>query len=133
MKEGEEQHLATLSRMMQQRRVRPTALLPLWNAAGWALGAVSGVFGLQTAMAATVAIETAIGAHYNDQIRDLLREGYGDDERELMAVFKQHRDEEMAHLDTGVAHGAQDAPLYGPLSAAVKAGCAAAIEVAKRV
>lgn len=132
MKEGEEEHLATLRRMLAERRVRPTALLPLWQVAGWALGAASGIFGTQSAMACTVAVETIIGQHYNDQIRDLLREGY-DDEKELMGVFKKHRDEELGHLDTGVAHGAESAPLNGIMSAVVKAGCAAAIEVARRV
>ena len=132
MKANEDEHLATLSRMMAERRVRPTALLPVWRVAGWVLGAVSGLMGRESAMAATVAIETTIGQHYNDQIRDLLREGY-EDEKELMAVFSKHRDEELAHLDTGLAQGAERAPMYKALNQVVKTGCGAAIEVAKRI
>lgn len=133
MKAGEEEHLATLQQLLAARRVRPSALLPLAGAAGYALGAVSGLLGARSAMACTVAVETVIGAHYNDQIRDLLSGGHGEDERELLGVFRRHRDEELAHLDTGLQRGAEQAPLYAALSALVKAGCGAAIEVVRRV
>lgn len=131
MKKGEEVHLQTLERVMSERRVRPTALLPLWHAAGFALGAATALMGKEAAMACTVAVETAIGAHYNDQIRELLRRGY--DEKELAALFKQHRDEEMEHHDTALAHDAEKAPGYQLMSAVIQAGCKIAIEVAKKV
>jgi ubiquinone biosynthesis monooxygenase Coq7 len=133
MKAGEEEHLATLSGLLARRRVRPTALLPLWEAAGFALGAASALLGREGAMAATVAVETVIGEHYNDQLRTLLREGASGEERELMGVFKRHRDEELAHLDTGLANDAEKAPGYAVLSSVIKAGCGLAIRVAKHV
>lgn len=83
-------------------------------------------------MALTVAVETVIGQHYNDQIRELLQDGTNKDP-ELTEVFKRHRDEEMEHLDTGLKHDAQKAPFYDLITTAVKVGCSAAISVAKRI
>jgi len=54
---------------MPQYRVRPTALLPIWHLAGFALGAGSALIGgKEGAMAATVAVESVITEHYNDQV-----------------------------------------------------------------
>lgn len=38
MKEQEQEHLETFNKLIVEKRVRPTALLPLWNVAGFALG-----------------------------------------------------------------------------------------------
>ena len=38
MWEEEKHHRETFERLMAERRVRPTVLLPLWNIAGFALG-----------------------------------------------------------------------------------------------
>ncbi len=82
-------------------------------------------------MACTVAVETAIGGHYNNQIREVLAKGY--DEQELLDIIKQNRDEEMEHLDTGIEHNAEQAPFYQALSAVIQAGCKAAVWVSERV
>ena len=132
MQAGEEVHLQTLSRMMAERRVRPTVLAPLWEVAGFALGAATAMMGKEAAMACTVAVETAISKHYNDQIRELLEKGY-DEDGSLKAVFKQHRDEELEHHDTALQHGAEQAPMYSLLSNAIQAGCSVAIAVAKKI
>ncbi len=57
MKQQEQVHLDTFAGLMASRRVRPTALLPLWHVAGFALGAVTAVLGEKAAMACTVAVE----------------------------------------------------------------------------
>lgn len=131
MKRGEEEHVATLNKLVADRRARPTALLPVCEAAGFVLGATTALLGKEAAMACTVAVETVIGEHYNDQIRQLLAAGYS--EREIAEVFKRHRDEELEHLDTGLKHNAEMAPGYQVLSQVIKAGCNAAIWLAKRV
>jgi demethoxyubiquinone hydroxylase (CLK1/Coq7/Cat5 family) len=133
MKRGEQVHLDTINRLMSERRTRPTALLPLWNAAGFALGAATALMGKEAAMACTVAVETAISAHYNDQIRTLLAKGYDVSEGDLAAILKKHRDEELEHHDTAIEHGAKEAPFFNALSAVIQAGCAVAISVARRV
>ena len=38
MKEQEDHHLKTFSELLPKHRVRPTALIPLWDVAGFALG-----------------------------------------------------------------------------------------------
>lgn len=133
MKAGEEVHLRTLSREMAARRVRPTALLPLWHAAGWALGACTALLGREAAMQCTVAVETVIGEHYNDQIREVLARGLGAEEAALADIFRRHRDEELAHLDAAAEQGAARAPFAAALGATIKAGCRAAIAVARVV
>src|SRR5579864_4198671 len=45
MAEQEEAHLAAFEQMLKQRSVRPTALMPLWHVAGYALGACTALLG----------------------------------------------------------------------------------------
>ena len=64
----EERHRALFDRMLAERRVRPTALAPLWNVAGFALGVGTALLGPEAAMACTAAVETEIDRHYGDQL-----------------------------------------------------------------
>ena len=128
MKAQEQVHLDTFSRLIGQRRVRPTALLPFWHVAGFALGAATALLGHRGAMACTVAVEEAIDEHYRAQ-EDTL----GDDEAELRADIARFRAEELEHRDTGLEHEAEQAPAYRLLSAAIKTGCKIAIKVSERV
>ena len=57
--------------MIADRSVRPTAMLPFWHLAGFALGAVTAALGEKAAMACTVAVEEAIDAHYTAQLETL--------------------------------------------------------------
>ena len=137
MQAGEEAHLTRLNALLGERRVRPSLLAPLWRAAGFALGVATGLLGRQMAMAATVSVETSISKHYNSQVRELLEEGgrgggqRGDEE--LVAVFSKHRDEEVEHHDAALAQGARDAPAFAAQDAAIKAGCALAIQITTMV
>ena len=117
---------------LPQYRARPSALLPLWSGAAYALGAGSALLGREAAYAVTEAVEDVITAHYNDQLRELAN-GDMADEAELRAVFRQFRDEEQAHLETAVERDAHKAPFYSALSTVVKAGCRGAIWLCKRV
>ena len=64
-------HLEAFSKMVAGRRVRPTALMPLWHLAGFALGAGTAMLGEKAAMACTVAVEEVIDEHYTAQIKKL--------------------------------------------------------------
>ena len=128
MKAQEQFHLDTFSRLIGERRVRPTALLPFWHVAGFALGAASALLGHRGAMACTVAVEEAIDEHYRAQ-EDTL----GDDEAELRADIARFRAEELEHRDTGLEHEAEQAPAYRLLSAAIKTSCKIAIKISERV
>ena len=128
MQAQEQAHLTTFNGLIARRRVRPTALLPFWHLAGFALGAVTAAMGERAAMACTVAVEEAIDEHYSAQIADL-----GDREPMLRETIEAFRAEELEHRDIGLEHGAEDAPGYRFLSAAIKAGCKVAIKLSERV
>jgi ubiquinone biosynthesis monooxygenase Coq7 len=127
MAEQEKVHLEAFDTLLRARHVRPSALLPFWHVAGFALGAATALLGKEAAMACTVAVESVIGEHYASQIAQL-----GNAEPELKATLAQFRDEEMEHHDTGLAHNAEAAPLYPVLSRAIEIGCRAAIRIAER-
>jgi ubiquinone biosynthesis monooxygenase Coq7 len=124
----EQRHLARFDALMAERRVRPTALQPLWNIAGFALGAATALMSEQAALACTDAVETEIDKHYARQLSDL-----GDDDPELSADIVEFRAEELEHRDTARAAGAQEAIGYPLLTGAIRAGCRMAIAVSKRI
>ena len=124
----EEHHLRTFDGLIADRAVRPTALLPIWHLAGFALGALTAALGDRAAMACTVAVEETIDAHYQNQLNEL-----DQTEPALRATISQFRDEELEHRDTGLAHGAEQAPGYRLLRAVIKTGCRAAIALSERV
>ncbi len=128
MQAQEQVHLDSFTDMVASRRVRPTALLPLWHVAGWALGAATAALGERAAMACTVAVEEAIDEHYARQSASL-----GAEETELRETIETFRAEELEHRDTGLAHGAEQAPGYALLSRLIKTGCRIAIAVSERV
>jgi ubiquinone biosynthesis monooxygenase Coq7 len=128
MKAQEQVHLDAFAEMIAKRRVRPTALLPLWHVAGFVLGAVTAALGPEAAMACTVAVEETIDEHYTAQ-----REVLGEDEAELSATVEKFRLEELQHRDIGLANGAERAPGYRLLSGLIRAGCKAAIRLSEIV
>jgi ubiquinone biosynthesis monooxygenase Coq7 len=127
MREQEQQHLDTFAALIAKRGVRPTALLPAWHVAGFALGAISAALGERAAMACTVAVEEAIDAHYAGQVAAL-----GEDERELGETIEKFRAEELEHRDIGLANEAERAPGYRLLHGAITAGCRIAIALSER-
>jgi len=124
----EERHLARFNALMAERRVRPTALQPLWNVAGFALGAVTALISEQAALACTDAVETEIDRHYESQLDEL-----GDTDPELSGDIAAFRADELEHRDSARAAGATNAFGYPVLTAAIRAGCRAAIELSKRI
>lgn len=128
MKAQEQVHLDTFAKLIAQRRVRPTALLPFWNVAGFALGAATAAMGEKAAMACTVAVEESIDAHYAAQAASL-----GADEAPLRDTIETFRAEEVEHRDIGITHGAEQAFAYRLLTRVIKAGCQVAIKVSERI
>jgi ubiquinone biosynthesis monooxygenase Coq7 len=128
MQAQEQVHLDTFAALIAQRRVRPTALLPFWHLAGFALGAATAALGTRAAMACTVAVEEAIDEHYRAQVETL-----GESEPELRQTIETFRAEELEHRDIGLANEAELAPAYRLLSAAIKVGCKVAIKASERV
>ncbi|GAM24336.1 hypothetical protein SAMD00019534_075110 [Acytostelium subglobosum LB1] len=131
MADQEKEHQAKFDQFICEKRVRPTILAPIWNIAGFGLGYVSAMMGKEAAMAVTVAVETVISDHYNDQLRQLNDEKIPD--KELKEVIKKFRDDEMEHMHIGIEHDAELAPLYKPLSELVKLGTKTAIWLSTRI
>jgi ubiquinone biosynthesis monooxygenase Coq7 len=128
MAEQEERHLSAFDKMMTERGVRPTALHPVWNVAGFALGAVSAAIGPEAAMACTVAVETEIDRHYSEQLSEI-----GDSDPELSAMILDFQADELEHKATALEQGAERAPAYPLMSALVRMGCRTAIAVSKHI
>ena len=124
----EERHLKRFNSLMAEGRVRPTALQPLWNVAGFALGAATALMSEEAALACTDAIETEIDKHYSEQLAQL-----ADQDPELSADIADFRAEELEHRDSAREAGAANAIGYPILTAAIRAGCRAAIELSKRI
>ncbi len=124
----EERHRRRFDAMIVERRVRPTALAPLWDVAGFALGAVTAAIGPSAAMACTAAVETEIDNHYGAQLQRL-----GAQDPEMGEAIADFRAEEVEHRDTAIAAGAENAPAYPLLSAAIRLGCRVAIRLSERI
>ena len=124
----EDAHLARFDAILVERRVRPSALAPLWRAAGFGLGAATALIGETAAHACTEAVETVIEAHYADQIAELATR-----DPALAAELTRFRDDELAHRDEAVAHGAKEALAYPVLAAVIRAGCRAAIKLSEKL
>lgn len=124
----EQRHLDRFNQLMAERRVRPTALQPVWNVAGFALGAATALLSEKAAMACTEAVETEIDRHYGQQLDEL-----GSDDSELSADIAEFRADEVEHRDVARDAGAAQAVGYPLLTAAIRAGCRMAIGLSKRI
>ncbi|MEQ1781913.1 MAG: demethoxyubiquinone hydroxylase family protein [Hyphomonadaceae bacterium] len=125
----EQDHLDAFDKMLAAGHVRPTALSPVWNAAGFALGAATALLGEKAAHACTEAVETVIEEHYGDQVTELKAAG----ESELAAKMAKFQEEEVAHKDLAAAEGAAEAPGYPILSAFIRTGCRLAIRISEKI
>ena len=128
MADQEQEHIDKFNELILEHRVRPTALLPLWNVAGYALGASTALMGEKAAMACTVAVEKVIGEHYKEQL-DLL----GDDHKDLKKTISKFRDDELEHHDIGIEHDAENAPGFKIMSKVIELGCKTAIAISKKI
>jgi ubiquinone biosynthesis monooxygenase Coq7 len=128
MAEQEQRHLKKFDTLVNERRVRPTALSPVWQMAGFALGAATALMGEKAAFACTTAVEEAIDEHYAGQI-----EALGDSDPALKQTVEDFRADEAAHRQTALDNGAEQAPGYKLLSQAIKAGCRVAIKLSEKI
>ncbi len=128
MAEQEAGHRAKFDALIARRGVRPTALQPFWDVAGFALGAATALISPEAAMACTAAVEEEIDRHYTQQLDEL-----DCHDPELSALIEQFRADEREHKETALAAGAERAPGYPVLSGLIRMGCRAAIRLSERV
>src|SRR5881394_1850423 len=103
----EQRHLKRFNALVAERRVRPTALQPLWNVAGFALGAATALISEKAALACTDAVETEIDRHYAGQLAAL-----GDHDPEFAADIAEFQADEQEHRDSAREAGAGQALGY---------------------
>lgn len=127
MSDQEQRHLARFDALVNERRVRPTALEPVWRLAGFTLGAVTALLGEKSAMACTAAVEQVIDEHYASQLERLAHD------KDLQKTIEDFRKDEAAHRDEALSHGAAEAPGFKIMSEAIKAGCRLAIKLSERI
>ena len=127
MEEGEHKHLAKFDELLLERRTRPTLFTPLWHMAGFAMGAGTALMGEKAAMACTAAVEEVIEGHYADQAEEL-----GETEPALRDTILEFREEELAHRDTALGEGAEQAAGYGLLKGVIQRGCRLAIKLSEK-
>ena len=128
MMEQEVEHLETFDTLINERKVRPSFLDPVWGAAGFALGLVTAAMGPKAAMACTIAVEEVIGEHYQKQAENL-----GSDEASLKKTIERFRDEELEHRDIAVDYRGREARHYKMLQDVIQKGCRTAIKIAEKI
>ena len=128
MMEQEVEHLETFDTLINERKVRPSFLDPVWGAAGFALGLVTAAMGPKAAMACTIAVEEVIGEHYQKQAENL-----GSDEASLKKTIERFRDEELEHRDIAVDYEGREARHYKMLHDVIQKGCRTAIKIAEKI
>ena len=128
MAEQEQRHLKAFDALINERKVRPTALEPVWRVAGFALGAATAMMGEKAAFACTAAVEEVIDEHYAAQIAAL-----EDKDPALKEKIEDFRADEAAHRETALQEGAEQAPAYTLLSETIKAGCRIAIKLSEKI
>lgn len=137
MWEQEIHHHNTFNNLQSTHRVRPSLLTPLWKVGAIGIGIATALVSKEAAMACTVAVETVIGGHYNDQLRILATKfPQGEDLVELAnlkKVVSQFRDDELEHLDTAIDNDAESAVPYWLLTEVIKGTCKIAIWTAERI
>lgn len=130
MMEQEIEHLETFETLLNDYKIRPSMLDPVWGAAGFILGAGTALMGPKAAMACTIAVEEVIGEHYDKQVKHL---EHLDQEKELTSTLARFRDEELEHRDIAVDHDGRNAPAYPVLRSVIQMGCRTAIKIAERI
>ena len=136
MQDQESHHLNTFNNLLATHRVRPTVMTPIWRVAGWSLGAITAAMGKEAAMACTSVVETVIGEHYDNQVRNLmeLEKKYPDGElSQLAETVSQFRDDELEHRDIALEKDAEKATGYPALETVIGGGCRAAIWISERI
>ncbi len=125
----EQQHLAYFEKTLPEYKVRPSVLIPLWHQLGFMLGYATGRIGKPAAMACTVAVETEIADHYQEQL-DTMDEA---SEKPLYDKIHQFREEEIEHHDHALTAGAEAAPAYPLLNQFIRQTSKLAIKLSERL
>ena len=126
----ENKHLEEFNKLMIKKKVRPTAMSPIWSVGGFCLGAATALMSREAAMACTLAVEEVIDDHYNSQEKILKKDIQDAD---LLKLVKKFREEEIEHKNIAIKNNAENTKGYKFLSFGIKKITKLAIKVSKKV
>lgn len=124
-------HLSYFEQQIIARKIRPTALSPIWHLGACLIGGISAIMGDKAIMVATEAVEEVITAHYKEQIDDL-KQNYPQ-ETELLTTIEQFCQQEQNHKDEAIQMGSKDMIGYPIFYAIVKNLTKLAVNTAKKI
>lgn len=124
----EEKHLNKFNDLIASRKVRPTALSPLWHVGGYALGVFTAILGPKSTMACTEAVEEVICKHYDDQSLYLKK-----NDKELYKIVKAFSEDEKKHMNKAISYGTGDSIRHKILKKTIKAITKTAIKISKKI
>ena len=128
MKEHEKEHLEYFEEEIQNRKIKPTYLLPLWDIMGVSLGFGSALLGKKAALLCTASVEEVIEDHYENQLKKL-----GNDEMELKAKIEKFKDDEINHKNIAYESGATNEGFYSIMDKVIKTGSRIAITISEKI
>ena len=130
MLEGEKVHAKEFDKIIEKKKTRVTALMPLWHLSGFTLGVASALGGRDTLMACTEAVEEVIDKHYSDQIKELED---SKKEPEILEIIKQFHEDELEHEEIAKNEISENTPALKAFKKIVKVGCRAAISLSEKI
>lgn len=92
----ERDHLRIFTTLLRSRGIRSCYAIGLWRLGGWALGAVTALFGRQGILACTESVESTVLAHLAEQ-----KHRIGARDPELIAAIESIEAQEREHRDHG--------------------------------
>lgn len=130
MLDQEAEHLEYFDNQIKNGNARPTALAPIWNIFGYALGAISAKASNESAMLVTESVEKVIVDHYQEQI-DYLNNVKS--KNQLLTKIKKFKQDEADHIHIAIENNSANARLHDTISAIVKTFCKATIFLSKKI
>jgi ubiquinone biosynthesis monooxygenase Coq7 len=128
MREHEKEHYEFFDKEIQQRDIKPTKLLPLWDLLGIGLGFGTAMLGKKATMLCTASVEEVISDHYESQTYKL-----GEDEKKLKKKIIKFRNDELNHKNIAYESGATKDGLYALLDKVIKTSSLIAIKISKKI
>jgi len=124
MLHSEEAHLAYFTQQIQDRKTRPSLLLPLVHRLAFSLGHGGAKISTASAMACTIAVEEVISRHYAEQLEQLPPE-----EAPLSSAIARYKAEEEEHQHIATQCDGKTARAYYMQTSLIKAACRFAIKL----
>ena len=128
MKGQEKKHLEYFEKEIQKRKIKPTALLPLWDLMGVTLGFGTALLGKKAAMLCTASVEEVIEDHYQNQLQKL-----GNDEKDLKAKIEKFKEDEIEHKNMAYETGVTNKGFYSIMDKVIRTGSRIAITISEKI